>query len=60
MAASISIDTERHALHLAEGLGVDQVLGPQDPAELAQVDLGHQDLAVAAQDLAQVRGQGLR
>ena len=55
MAASISPTRNGTPCILDMRLGVDQVLGPQDPAELAQVDLGHQDLGVAAQDLAQVR-----
>ena len=48
---------EGDALDLGEGDGVDQVLGPQQAAELAQVDLGHQHLLVAAEDLAEVGGE---
>src|SRR5262245_21571262 len=48
---------ERTALHLVEADRVDEVLGPQQPYELAEVDLGHEHLSVAAEDLAEVGRQ---
>ena len=51
---------KRQALHLAERLGVDEELGPQDLAELAQVHLGHEHLAVVAEDVAQIGREGVQ
>ena len=45
---------EGHALHLGDRPGVDQELGPHEPAQLAEVHLGHEHLRVAPQHLAEV------
>ena len=47
MAVSISPARKGTPWTLVTGLGVHQVLGPQQPAELAEVHLGHQHLSVA-------------
>ena len=48
---------ERGALDLGEAPGVDEELGPHQARQLAQVHLGHQDLRVAGEDLAEVGGE---
>src|SRR3954471_15632156 len=42
-------------LDLGEGAGVDEEVGPHELGQLAEVELGHEHPAVAAQYLAQVR-----
>ena len=46
---------ERQALHLGHRLGVDQVLGAHDAAQLTEVELGHDHLREPLQHLAEVR-----
>ena len=55
MAASISITRNGTPCILLRDLASTRNSAAQDPAELAHVDLGHQDLAVTAEHLAQVR-----
>ena len=57
MAASSSPAVNGTPWTLVTELGVDQVLGPDQLGELAEVHLGHEDLRVALQHLAQVGGE---
>ena len=45
---------QRHAVDLVVAHGVDQVAGPDQQRELAEVHLGDEHLVVARQDLAEV------
>ncbi len=54
MTASISPARKGTPWTLVSDLGVDEEFGPHQLAQLAQVDLGDEDLGVAAEHLAQV------
>src|SRR5947207_2107892 len=51
---------QRQSAHAVEADGVDEVFGTQYAHELAAVDFRHEDLAVLAQDMAEVGRQRIQ
>ncbi len=47
---------KRTALNFVQADGVDQILGAQQPEQLAHIQFGHQDLFVALENLRKICG----